>query len=95
MIGFAMIGAFRPEERYIWLDRFMIDVNYQGFGHSKPLLEKLLYFMKDNWPVDEIILSLEVDNTVAMNIYKQLGFQLNGMTDSNGEKLMVYSFIEK
>lgn len=95
MIGFAMIGAFRPEERYIWLDRFMIDMNYQGLGHSKPLLEKLLHFIKDNWPVDEIVLSLEADNTVAMNIYKQLGFQLNGMTDSNGEKLMVYSFIDR
>ena len=93
MIGFAMIGAFRHEERYIWLDRFMIDTNYQGLGYSKPLLKQLLHFIKDHWSVDEIVLSLEANNTVAMTIYKQIGFHLNGMTDSNGEKLMVYSFV--
>lgn len=90
-----MIGAFRPDERYIWLDRFMIDEKFQGLGHSKPLLERLLHFIKDNWTVDEIILSLEADNTVALNIYEQMGFQLNGITDSNGEKLMVFSFVDK
>ncbi|GAA4071374.1 GNAT family N-acetyltransferase [Amphibacillus indicireducens] len=91
LIGFAMIGAYNAEEKYIWLDRFMIDEIFQGKGHSKPLLNKLLMMIKEKWNPDIIVLSIDPTNEKALYLYEKIGFRINGMIDpNNGEKLMEY-----
>lgn len=91
MIGFAMIGAYNVEEKYIWLDRFMIDEHFQGKGHSKPLLHKLLLMIKKKWNPDTIVLSIDSTNENAYYLYEKIGFHINGIIDpNNGEKLMEY-----
>jgi|SRR5690625_1566589 len=92
LIGFAMIGAYNEIDKYIWLDRFMVDIKFQGKGHSKPLLKKLIHFIEEKWTVTDIVLSIEPTNTKAIEIYKQIGFKFNGMIDPNNkEKLMEYA----
>lgn len=93
LIGFAMLGAYNAQEKYIWLDRFMIDKKYQGQGHSKPLLNELKLFIKDNWETEIILLSVKPFNNQARKIYQQVGFHLNGLKDADDEEhLMEYYF---
>lgn len=93
LIGFAMIGAYNAREKYIWLDRFMIDQKHQRQGHSKPLLNELKLFIKDNWETEIIILSVHQLNEQASKAYEQVGFHFNGMTESDAEgRLMEYYY---
>lgn len=89
-IGFAMIGAYNEERKYIWLDRFMIDGQFQGRGYGKKFLAKILTFIQSNWIVDDIVLSIEKDNQVAKIFYEKFGFKNTGRIDEeNGEWIMV------
>lgn len=93
LIGFAMIGAYDAREKYIWLDRFMIDQKHQGQGHSKPLLNALKLFIKENWKTDIIILSVHPLNEKASKIYEQVGFHFNDRLESDEEeRLMEYYY---
>lgn len=91
LIGFAMYGLWKEEGSYgrVWLDRFLIDKNYQGNGYAKPVLKALLEKIKNQYGYDEIYLSLYEDNKKAMSIYQKIGFEFNEEVDINGEKIMV------
>ncbi|WP_251127610.1 GNAT family N-acetyltransferase [Exiguobacterium sp. s154] len=57
-IGFMMVGAENQSERYVWLDRFMIDQNEQGKGIGTKCLRMAVEFIQTQYDVDDIILSL-------------------------------------
>ncbi|MFC6465115.1 GNAT family N-acetyltransferase [Marinilactibacillus sp. GCM10026970] len=91
-IGFAMIGAYNKEHQYIWLDRFMIDAQSQGKGYGKMFLEKLIAFIRQNWPVKDIVLSINEENLAAKRLYETYNFKDTGRIDEeNGERIMVLS----
>ncbi|MCI1687111.1 GNAT family N-acetyltransferase [Schleiferilactobacillus harbinensis] len=91
VVGFAMIGALNTEERYIWLDRLMLDAQYQHHGWGGTFLELLKAFIMTNWPVDTIVLSYERENTEAERFYFHHGFRdLHRVDDNNGEKMAVF-----
>ncbi|WP_233004904.1 GNAT family N-acetyltransferase [Exiguobacterium aurantiacum] len=46
-VGFMMIGAENKVERYIWLDRFMIDVTEQGKGIGSRFLQLALVWIQE------------------------------------------------
>ncbi|WP_338652093.1 GNAT family N-acetyltransferase [Lysinibacillus sp. Y5S-8] len=91
VIGFAMYGLF-PHEDYsqrVWLDRYLIDEQYQGQGLGKHFLQQLIRYLTVKFNCSQIYLSVYDNNAVAIQLYKQFGFIFNGELDDKGEKVMV------
>jgi len=56
----------------------MVHKDYQGMGIGKALLKEVLD-LADNWlKLVRVELSVFVDNERAINLYKSLGFQIEG-----------------
>ena len=90
-VGFMMVGAENQSERYVWLDRFMIDQNEQGKGVGTKCLRMAVEFIQTLYDVDDIILSLHQENEAAKRFYAKNGFVDSGLIDeSNGEAIWVY-----
>ncbi|UTT43106.1 GNAT family N-acetyltransferase [Exiguobacterium aurantiacum] len=90
-IGFMMIGAENKEERYVWLDRFMIDVTEQGKGIGSTCLQLAIQWIRERFDVDDLILSLHPTNEPAKRFYAKGGFVDSGLIDeANGEEIWVY-----
>ncbi|MFD1440178.1 MULTISPECIES: GNAT family N-acetyltransferase [Lacticaseibacillus] len=88
-VGFAMIGAYNREERYIWLDRFMIAAPYQRQGLGSRFLELLKRLISRQWDVVDIVLSYDQANLVAARLYQAHGFVPVEMKDGN-DPMAVY-----
>lgn len=95
LIGFAMYGCFKEDlkEDRIWLDRFLIDKNFQGKGYGKATLKLLIERLVNEYNCTKIYLSIYDDNVNAIKLYEDLGFKFNGELDINGEKVMVKNII--
>jgi len=90
IIGFSMVGAFNEHQKYIWLDRFMIDKNFQNRGYGKLFLNKIISYISRKWDVNKIILSVHKDNEYVLHFYKKTGFVNTNEIDSlNGEIIMI------
>ena len=83
MVGYGTISD--PDEpkvadgNYImW--RFMIDKKYQGKGYAKPILDKVMEYIRTfpAKPAEKIWLSYEKENERARKIYRDYGFVENG-----------------
>ncbi|WP_250277773.1 GNAT family N-acetyltransferase [[Clostridium] colinum] len=96
-VGFAMYGLFKNEGKNgrVWLDRFLIDRNYQNMGYANLVLPILLEKIKSEYNYNKIYLSVYEDNYIAIKFYKKLGFNFNGETDINGELVMFKFFKEE
>ncbi|GKV66948.1 MULTISPECIES: GNAT family N-acetyltransferase [unclassified Sporosarcina] len=84
LIGYAMHGRDKTSNN-VWLDRFMIDQNYQGKGYASRFLGLLLKEMQQKYSCDIIFLSIYPDNKKAQHLYEKFGFALNGKVDDAGE----------
>lgn len=95
LIGFAMYGCFKEDlkEDRIWLDRFLIDQNFQGRGYGKATLKLLIERLVTEYKCTKIYLSIYDNNVNAIKLYEELGFKFNGELDINGEKVMVKNII--
>ena len=91
LVGFAMYGRFpnEQEQSRVWLDRFLIDANYQGMGYGKIMLQALIDKLVQEFSCQKIYLSIYEDNQSAIYLYQKFGFQFNGEFDVNNEKVMV------
>lgn len=90
-VGFMMVGAENQTERYVWLDRFMIDRKKQGKGVGTKCLRMAVEFIQTQYDVDDIILSLHQENEAAKRFYAKNGFVDSGLIDEwNGEAIWVY-----
>lgn len=83
LVGFAMFGQDNATKE-VWLDRFMIDKNYQGRGYAKKFLPILMSTIKQQYECDKIYLSISPSNEVAQRLYESHGFQMNGEIDDTG-----------
>ena len=89
-VGFMMVGAENQSERYVWLDRFMIDQYEQGKGVGTKCLRMAVEFIQTQYDVDDIILSLHQENEAAKRFYAKNGFVDSGLIDEwNGEAIWV------
>ncbi len=79
-----MYGWYCEKRKSIWLDRFMIDQQYQGKGYAKRFLRLLIQFLQNKFECKTIYLSLHPDNKLAMGLYESFGFRLNGDIDDEG-----------
>lgn len=90
-VGFVMIGAENKEDRYIWLDRFMIDTEFQGGGLGAAFLRLIIDFIADHHEVDEIVLSIIKENSSAKAFYEWNGFVNTGIVDEEfDEEIFAY-----
>lgn len=55
LVGFAMYGT-GPEQKEVWLDRFMIDSRFQGQGYARRFLPVLIGCIKNQYECDAIYL---------------------------------------
>lgn len=93
LVGFAMYGLFQDVPGgQVWLDRFLIDRNFQGRGYGKATIHLLLSKLLLEFGKNRIYLSVYADNQKAIRLYESIGFYFNGEYDTNGEKVMVYDF---
>ncbi len=91
LIGFAMHGKqyFRliPYSQ-VWLDRFMIDEEFQGKGFGKQALKIICDKIFQEYNCKKLFLSVHKENTQAIMLYEKLGFKKTLFKDSNGELIM-------
>lgn len=96
IIGFAMVGAYHQEDHYIWLDRLMIDQQFQGQGYGNHFLHELLIWIKKKQQIDKVILSTHPKNQAALVFYERKGFVNTKQFDpENGEVILVYTYKTK
>ncbi|MDB1945543.1 MULTISPECIES: GNAT family N-acetyltransferase [Clostridium] len=90
IIGFAMYGLWENEgaDGRVWLDRFMIENEFQGRGYGSESLKLILNRIYNEYNRNEIYLSIYETNDLAIKMYEKIGFQFNGELDINGEKIM-------
>lgn len=93
LVGFAMYGCFdgSNQEAEVWLDRILIDGNYQGKGYGKAAVRGLMKKLYEEYGKEQIYLSVYENNVAAIALYEKLGFRFNGKLDAKGEKIMVYT----
>ena len=74
----------------IW--HMMIDESQQGKGYGKAALKLLLDYIKDKpfGDSDRVALTCNKDNTVALELYKSMGFELTGNSDEDEVELALY-----
>lgn len=56
------------------MSRFMIDSKYQNQGIGKEALKAFIKFFKNKYSNQNLYTSVEINNSIAFNLYKDLGF---------------------
>lgn len=78
MVGFIMY-ARDPDDGLYYINRFMIDKNYQRKGLGREALSILINELKADG-VESVDIIHKPDNIVAINLYRGLGFELTEHT---------------
>ena len=92
IVGFAMYGAF-GEGPDTWIDRIIINENYQGQGFGKLAMKKLIKIITKKYQVSTVYLSFVEDNEMARKLYENLGFKFTSEYDPEGELIYRYDLI--
>lgn len=82
MAGYVMVIYDRDTREYnIW--HLMVDRRYQGMGYGKQAVRLCLdYICQEPFgPGTTVLLTCHKENTVAVSLYKSLGFQETGNQD--------------
>ena len=74
MIGFITY-ALDPDENIYYINRFMIDENFQGNGYGKRALQLMIEKLK-NMGVKALDILHNPNNQSAIKLYQSLGFKL-------------------
>ncbi|MGG5372698.1 GNAT family N-acetyltransferase [Enterococcus sp. AZ196] len=87
LVGFSMIGA--KAGKTIWLDRLMIDAQFQGKGYGSFFIPLLIDFIKQHYEIERIYLSVHEENKKIIPYYQRFGFIDSRQYDlENGERMM-------
>ena len=63
-----------PDKR-LYLPRLVVKKDYRGEGYGKAITQYVISLAKEKG-YSEIVLGVDCDNTVALNLYKKLGFNI-------------------
>lgn len=78
-VGFLMYGCnFDHPKQQAFIQRLMVDENYQGKGYGRFGMEKMLELFRAHDRIREIGISYEPENEAARKLYASLGFQETG-----------------
>ncbi|MDT2478901.1 GNAT family N-acetyltransferase [Enterococcus avium] len=87
LIVFSMIGA--KQDKSMWLDRLMIDAKFQGKHYGSLFIPLLINFMKEQYEIERIYLSVHEENKKIIPYYQRFGFIDSQRHDpENGERVM-------
>lgn len=84
MVGYVMVlYDYDLEEYDIW--HMMIDAQYQHKGYGKAAMNQCLTYIstKPFGSSNKVVLTCNVKNTVALHLYKSLGFVETGTIDDD------------
>lgn len=82
MVGFVMYGI-DDKSGIHYINRFMIDQNYQNKGYGKQALIKLIEKLKNESNIKELEIIYKPDNIRAENLYESIGFKKTGEMFNN------------
>ncbi|WP_040287083.1 GNAT family N-acetyltransferase [Sporosarcina koreensis] len=87
LVGFAMYGALRDSAggRNVWMDRLLIDAQYQGEGLGRSFTRLLLERLEQEYGRQPIYLSVFEENLGARRLYESFGFEFIHEYDADGE----------
>ncbi|WP_070090263.1 GNAT family N-acetyltransferase [Merdimonas faecis] len=85
IIAFLMLYCNNTETLEAYICNVYVLATYRGLGLSKVILEKAMETCISN-KFKTIKLHVAEDNMVAINLYKQYGFEPNGNIKNDGEK---------
>ena len=78
-VGFLMYGYdFEPPKQKAFIFRLMVDDQFQGKGHGRFGMEKMLEIFRADERIKEVGISYEPENEVARKLYASLGFVETG-----------------
>lgn len=84
IVGYVMVIYDYDEETYnIW--HMMIDEQYQGKGYGSIAIELCIDYIKSK-PFglsNTVILTCNIDNSIAIHIYEKIGFKATGESDED------------
>ena len=83
-----MYGDYNVKEKSIWLDRLMIDSNFQGQGLGKAALDVIISHLKENFELKSIYLSVHDTNWQAITLYESFGFLNTKNRDQHNNELI-------
>jgi len=78
LVGFIMYGIEPRDNNEYWIDMLMIDEKYQKNGFGKKALETIIKKIKQDKSHNKIKISTNPENTIAIKLYKKLGFYETG-----------------
>jgi diamine N-acetyltransferase len=87
LVGFTMHGR-EPQTGKHFILRLMIDAAHQGKGFGRAAVKELIDEMCREYDCEEIFLSFVPGNAGAEALYRSIGFERTGETDSWGEIVM-------
>ena len=84
IVGYVMVIYDYDEETYnIW--HMMIDEKYQGKGYGSIAIKLCIDYIKSKpfGQSNNVILTCNIDNSIAIHIYEKIGFKDTGERDDN------------
>ncbi|WP_017187562.1 GNAT family N-acetyltransferase [Alkalibacillus haloalkaliphilus] len=82
MIGFMMYVFYPADEDYPldswWIERFMIDQDYQNKGYGKESLNRFINYFRSKYGSIGLRIATEPKNEVAIKLYEEIGFVKTG-----------------
>lgn len=84
IVGYVMVIYDYDEETYnIW--HMMIDEKYQGKGYGSIAIKLCIDYIKSKpfGSSKDVILTCNIDNSIAIHIYEKIGFKDTGERDDN------------
>ena len=84
IVGYVMVIYDYDEETYnIW--HMMIDEKYQGKGYGSIAIKLCIDYIKSKpfGSSNNVILTCNIDNSIAIHIYEKIGFKDTGDRDDN------------
>lgn len=92
LVGFTMYG-YSDELGGYEICRLMIDYRFQGKGYGKESLKLIVGEMKKTFQCKEVLLCVQPDNTNAIKLYENFGFEDTGKTIKGNVDEHIYSYI--
>ena len=79
LVGFAMYAInYNGEKFQGFIDRLMIDVQFQGKGYGREAMKLLITIFTQDTKIKNVGISYEPENEVARKLYASLGFVETG-----------------
>lgn len=95
LVGFVMFSYYDADESYPtaswWVERFMIDCNYQNQKIGKKALLVCCEWFENKYPTEELRITAVPTNEVALTLYEKLHFTRTGET-VDGEIVLLKRF---